>query len=117
MTKIFNRISEKEKRRILRNNATHAEKLIWDKLRKRQINNIRFRRQVSIGPYIVDFYCPELKLVVEIDGEYHLNIEVIEYDKNRERYLRELGIKIVRFTNDEILTGIEPVVEKIRGYC
>lgn len=71
MTLIFNRTSEKTKRRNLRENSTDAERLMWSILRLKRFKGIKFRRQYSIGPYIADFYSPELKLVIEIDGCIH----------------------------------------------
>jgi very-short-patch-repair endonuclease len=84
MTEVFNKTAEKEKRRELRNNLTEAEKIVWNKIRSKQINGKRFRRQVSIGPYVVDFYCPELKLIVEIDGDSHETDDAKEYDDYRD---------------------------------
>jgi very-short-patch-repair endonuclease len=68
MTNIFNRTDEKDKRRKLRNNMTNAEKLLWERIRRRQIRNKRFLRQFSVGKYVIDFYCPEIKLAIEVDG-------------------------------------------------
>ncbi len=94
MTRIFNRTDEKEKRRKLRNNTTQAEKLLWERLRKRQVKNKRFLRQFSVGKYVIDFYCPEIKLAIEADGDTHSSEEEIEYDKNRQREIENIGISI-----------------------
>lgn len=88
-----------EKARLLRNNMTEAEKILWDKLKDRKIFKTRFRRQHPISIFIVDFYCHELKLVIEIDGGIHLNNEVAEHDEGREYDIEKFGIKILRFTN------------------
>ena len=113
MTKIYNRIDQKEKRRILRNNMPNAEKLIWEKLRRRQIKNKRFLRQYSVGKYVIDFFCPEIKLAIEVDGDTHNSSEEIEYDKYRQSEIENLGIKFLRFKNDEIFENIVNVIKKI----
>ncbi len=72
MTEFFNRTSEKSKRQDLRNDATSAEKLLWSKLKGKQLLGVKFRRQYSVGPYILDLYCPSCRLAIELDGESHL---------------------------------------------
>lgn len=113
MTRIFNRTEEKEKRRILRNNMTSAERLLWERLRKRQVKNKRFLRQFSVGKYVIDFYCPEIKLAIEVDGETHSSDEEIEYDQNRQTELEDFGISFLRITNEEIFGNIHNVILKI----
>jgi very-short-patch-repair endonuclease len=114
MTKIFNKKSEKDKRRYLRNNQTFSEKLVWMYLRKNQIYNERFLRQFSIDKFVVDFYCPKLHLAIEIDGDSHFaNIEAINYDKEREKFLRSLDLKIIRFTNIEVNQNLDKVISAI----
>ena len=102
-----------EKARLLRNNMTEAEKIIWDKLKNRNVFKARFRRQHPIGIFIVDFYCHECKLAIEIDGEIHLKNEVIEYDDGRSHDIEKYGIKILRFTNNEVFNGLNNIIEKI----
>lgn len=102
-----------ERRKDLRNNSTPEEILLWLRLKNSQAG-FKFRRQHSIGGYIVDFYCPEKKLVVEIDGPQHLKKENKEYDKVRSNYFAGLNIKVLRFTNLEIGTETEKVVRKIK---
>lgn len=97
----------------LGNNMTATEKIIWEKTCKNQFG-VRIRRQHSIWKYIADFYCHELRLVIEIDGGIHLKKENKEYDIRREITLSEFGIEIIRFTNDEVLNKIEFVTEKIK---
>ena len=75
---------------------------------------VKFRRQHSIGEYIADFYCSKLKLVIEIDGESHFNDEAIEYDSIRTNFFKSLGIEVIRFNNDEVMTNIEGVFEIIQ---
>lgn len=99
--------------RDLRNNMTEAEKKLWSRIRKRQINGFLFLRQKIIGNYIADFYCHELKLVVEVDGGQHYTKEGLEKDKVRDEYMKGLGIKTIRFKNSDVLENIEGVVSQI----
>ncbi len=92
MQHIFNRTSELEKRRILRANMTGEEKILWEKLRNKKLG-IKFKKQYSIGPYVVDFYCSAKKIAIEIDGEIHSTENSQEYDKGREDFIRLFGIK------------------------
>ena len=101
------------KAKELRNNETEAEKIIWEKLKNNKIKNLKFRRQHPISIYIADFYCHQLKLVIEIDGEYHWSKEQIIKDKERTDILNFNGLEIIRFTNNEVLNNINWVMEKI----
>lgn len=96
----------------MRNNATVAEKILWARLRKSQLG-VKFRRQQSIGPYIVDFYCPQIRLVIELDGKQHFNNK--DYDDYRTEYLNALNIKVIRYWNDEIQTSINSVINEIKN--
>lgn len=96
----------------LRKKQTDAEKLLWSNLRNRKLNGYKFRRQHAIKSYIVDFYCAEKMLSIEVDGEIHLKKEQIEYDKNRTEELNLLEIKEIRFTNEEIDKNISLVLKK-----
>ena len=98
------------RRRELRRNATPQEVILWARLRKSQIS-CKFRRQHSVGWYIVDFYCPEKRLAIEIDGSQH--VENKEYDKMRTEYLNELGITVLRFWDNEVNKNLEGVMLKI----
>ena len=109
----FNKSSTLEKRKKLRKNQTEPEKKLWQYLRNKQLKGNKFFRQYGIGEYIADFYCPKLKLVIEIDGESHFNDEAIEYDRIRTEYFNSLGIKVIRFTNTEVMKNIEGVLIKI----
>ena len=102
MTKHYNKKSEQVKRRLLRSNMTYCEKIVWLHLKKRQLG-YRFLRQYSIDQFVIDFYCPELKLAIEIDGNVHDQTDQKEYDIKRQEYLEKFGIKFVRITNDELL--------------
>ena len=104
-------MSLKDLARKLRKNPTDAERKLWQFLRKRQISGYKFRRQVVIEPYIVDFVCFEKKLVVELDGGQHL-LQKNE-DKLREEYLKKKGYSILRFWNDDVLLKTENVTEHI----
>ena len=97
---------------ILRKNMTHSEKLLWEKLKGKQICGIRFRRQHPIDLFIVDFYCHAAKLVVEIDGEIH--DQQTEYDDGRSAEMEKFGIKVIRFTNKEVEENIDHVIDSIK---
>lgn len=99
--------------RHLRQRSTDAENLLWRHLRNRRLRGVKFRRQRAVGPYIVDFYCPEAALVIEIDGGGHL--EQVEADRKRTAYLESHGVKVLRFWNDEVLQQTETVLECIAG--
>ena len=111
---IHNRKYLKRFRKQLRNNATKAETKLWSALRKSQLDNRKFRRQSSIENYIVDFYCPSEKLVIEIDGEVHNNAVNNEYDYKRGKHLKELGFKIIRFSNEEVFNNLDLILEAIK---
>ena len=86
---------------------TDAEFRLWWRLRKPGIEGLRFRRQCPIGPYIVDFFCPERKLVVEVDGGQHGLPELAAHDESRTAWLRQNGYRVVRFWNSEIMSNVE----------
>lgn len=113
MTRVFNRSSEMARRRLLRNNRPRAEVLLWSALKHKQIANHRFRRQYSIGPYIVDFYCPASRLAIEVDGDSHLQPRVEEYDRHRQNYIESFGIRVVRVTNTEVYGDLDGVIRRI----
>ncbi len=104
-------MSLKELARNLRKNSTNAERKLWQCLRKRQIGGYKFRRQLVIEPYIVDFVCLEKKLIVELDGGQHL-LQKNE-DKLREEYLKKKGYRILRFWNDDVLLKTKNVTTHI----
>jgi len=99
--------------RELRKNMTDAEMLLWSKVRRKQLLGYQFYRQRTIGRYIVDFYCPKTKLVIEIDGGQHYFEEEAEADKLRDSYITNLGLRVLRFTNLDVLGNIEGVLEHI----
>jgi very-short-patch-repair endonuclease len=98
----------------LRQKQTEAEKVLWFKLRDRQLNGAKFRRQHRIGSYIVDFACLEKKLIIEIDGGQHNQTLTKENDEQRTLWLEAAGYHVVRFWNNEILQNTEGVLEKIK---
>ncbi|MEL6938272.1 MAG: endonuclease domain-containing protein [Cyanobacteria bacterium J06598_1] len=110
MTRIFNRNSETEKRQYLRAQAPQAEKLLWNRLRRRQIAGVKFRRQYSVERFVLDFYAPQRKLAIEIDGPTHMSAAAKDYDKYRQSFIERLDIQFLRFTNQEIYQNIEGVV-------
>ena len=103
----------KQLSRQLRESMTEAERHLWAKIRMKQLKGYQFYRQKPIGDYVVDFFCPKAKLAIEVDGSHHLVGEKIEYDRIRDEYLSSLGLRVLRFTNTEVLTHIEGVVESI----
>jgi len=114
MDKLYNRPYLKERRVSLRNNMTSAEVMLWNMIKSKQLG-VKFRRQHSIGNYIVDFYSSEIKLVIEMDGGVHQDIIHQSNDEVRDNYLKDLGIKIIRFNNDEIYEDEERVKEELIG--
>jgi very-short-patch-repair endonuclease len=107
-----------EHAREMRKNQTPAEEFLWNLLRNRRFLGYKFRRQHPVAQkYIIDFFCDELRLGVELDGEYHLDPDQKEYDKGRTYELEEFGIKIIRFSNEEVLWETEKILEVIRGIC
>ena len=110
---------QKEKlalRRKLRSNPTNAKMLMWRVLRKKQ-TGFRFRRQHPIGRYIVDFYCPEVRLVIEVDGDVHSLEASVEYDEIRDEFIRAQDYEILRVTNNEVLTNMSMVFALIKDIC
>ena len=103
----------KDKSRLLRRNQTESEKKLWSGLRGKQLQGVQFYRQKPIGNYIVDFFAPMVKLVIEIDGSQHRQEDYLQRDENRDAYLTGLGLKILRFNSRVVLMEINAVVEVI----
>lgn len=103
----------KDPARTLRTHLTDSEQLLWSRLRRKQILGVQFYRQKPLGNYIVDFYAPRARLVVEVDGSQHLEREQVRYDRQRTRYLEHQGMRVLRFNNLEVLQELEAVVEEI----
>jgi len=100
----------------LRENQTEAEEKFWLAVKDNQIEGYKFRRQHPLSIYVVDFYCHALQLVIEIDGEYHLSEEQQILDKQRTADIEFQGLKVVRFTNDEIMSNLEEAIDKIKSH-
>ncbi len=101
-----------ERAKQLRKRPTEAETKLWNRLRRKQLDGLRFRRQAPIGPYIVDFFCPTAKLVVELDGGQHATQEA--YDERRTQWLEARGYQVRRFWNNDVLENIEGVLGEIQ---
>jgi very-short-patch-repair endonuclease len=103
----------KEPARQLRSNMTDSERVLWSRLRGKQLLGVQVYRQKPIGPYIVDFYAPRTRLAIEVDGSQHLDEEHAERDRERDDYLESAGIKVLRFNSREVLKETDAVVEVI----
>lgn len=97
----------------LRRSMTRAESVLWEALRNRKCNNLKFRRQVNIGPYIVDFLCKEYSVIVEVDGSIHSEEFQKEHDIGRDEYLTYKGYRVLRFTNANVMNDLDNVLSKI----
>lgn len=100
----------------LRKNLTDAEKILWASLRNRKIKGYKFRRQHPIGKYVVDFYCHEKLLIIELDGGIHENPDAKERDDGREYDLKNLGLTIIRFKNEEVESDLQSVINEINKH-
>ena len=103
----------KQYSRELRKGMTNTEILLWSKIKNKQLKDSQFYRQKIIGDFIVDFYCPKCKLVIELDGEQHYSIEGKQKDMQRDIYLTSLGLKVLRFSDNEVFSNLEGVLERI----
>jgi len=101
--------------RTLRKNMTDSELKLWSRIRRKQMHGLQFYRQRPIGHYIVDFYCPQAQLVLEVDGSGHMNKYRSDKDQYRDNYLKQQGVRVLRFDNLQILNQIDAVIEKIYG--
>ena len=100
----------------MRKHPTAAEDVLWQRLRKGQIKGLRFRRQQAIGQFIVDFYCFEARLVIEVDGSIHSQPGHAEYDTERHNYLDSLGLRVLRFSNTQVIDHPESVLTFINDW-
>ena len=114
--KTFNRKNLKERRKKLRNNPTQAEVFLWGYLKNSQLEGRKFRRQSSIKNFIVDFYCPEEKLVIELDGDFHFDEKAIKDDERRSEVLEKEGLKVIRFENQEVLLNLDSAIKEIKRH-
>jgi len=100
----------------MRKNPTLSEEILWKRLRKLRSDGFIFRRQHPIAIFIADFYCHKLKLIIEVDGEVHFDDLAREHDDGRTAELEKFGIKVIRFTNEQILKDQEHVIKQIEDY-
>ena len=101
-----NHPATKEYRQLLRRTETPTERMLWRKLRNKQLDGYRFRQQHGFGPYILDFYCPVLRLCIELDGDIHNDENVRQKDNDRTIFLNQNKISVIRFKNNEVETDI-----------
>lgn len=113
-SEIFNLESTKSTRQMLRNNMPQPEVILWSKLKGKQLDGLKFRRQYGIESFVVDFYCPMVKLAIEIDGNSHFCENNQEKGKWRQKIIEKYGINFLRFTNNEINENLTGVLEEIR---
>src|ERR1700677_4873045 len=99
MTEYFNRSEEKDRRRGLRNDMPASGVLLWLEFRGKQLLGRKFRRQYSVGPYCIDFFCPEISLAIELDGDTHFTDEAKRQDHDRHEWIESFGLRFLRFTN------------------
>src|SRR5436309_3009661 len=100
--------------RAMRRDLTPAERVLWQALRRRQLLGLRFRRQYPLGSFILDFCCPERRLMIEVDGNAHQQADQHEYDELRTQHLQSFGYRILRFRNAEVLHRLDRVLDRIR---
>src|SRR4030042_2155374 len=112
-TSFLNKISLKSRRQILRKNSTDAERKLWTRIRNKQLPGLKFYRQFSVGPYILDFYCPVCRLAIELDGGQHAKIKQKIYDDKRTDFLRCNNISVIRFWDNDVLQNIDGVLKKV----
>ena len=114
MTNIFNKKEFTFRRKILRQESPRAERLLWKKLKGKQVHGQKFRRQVGINRYVVDFYCPQIGLVIEVDGGSHTASKFDEErDKYRQNEIERLNIRFLRFNNDDVYLRLNEVMDMI----
>ena len=113
MPEVHNRSALEPRRKELRSNLTPAEAALWKILQRSQVSGKKFRRQHSVGNYILDFYCPECRLAVELDGQPHFSPVAWEHDLHRTEYLEELNIRVLRFENRDVFEHLEWVLRTI----
>ena len=113
MGTLFNRPDQKQRRQYLRTHMTKAEVILWSSLKGRGVRGEKFRRQQGVGVYILDFYCPSLRLAIELDGESHETTEAKKKDRERQDQLEQVGIRFLRFSNEAVLGDPDTVVARI----
>ncbi len=116
MTLIFNRSEQTPLRKKLRNSMTKSETVLWKHLKGSQIG-FKFRRQCGIGKYIADFYCPSVRLVIEVDGITHYDPKVLANDREKEMYFQSLGLTVKRYSTEQVFHFIQEVIGELRWIC
>ncbi len=112
-TPIHNNSELKHLRKSLRNELTPVERVLWNVLKQSNLGGYKFRRQHSVGRYIVDFYCPSRRFAIELDGDSHFTDEANEYDLERTKFLNALNIHVLRFLNTDVYENLNAVCERI----
>jgi very-short-patch-repair endonuclease len=115
MTKHYNITPLTQRRRSLRKNLSKAEAILWRQLSRKQMLGFKFRRQYGVDQYVIDFYSPELKLAIEVDGESHFLDGAEEYDQQRQEYIEAFGITFLRFLNTDVYKNLDGVLDTIAG--
>jgi very-short-patch-repair endonuclease len=113
MAEHYNIEKLKKRRQTLRNNLSKAEAILWNHLSRKQMLGYKFRRQYSVDQYVIDFYCPRLKLAIEIDGDSHFVSRADERDKARQEHIKAYGFRFLRFTNEDVYKNIDGVCQNI----
>jgi len=116
MKRLFNLLKQKNRRKYLRNNMTGSEIVFWSMIKNSQLG-YKFRRQYSVGSYILDFYCPQLKLCVEIDGDVHDYTKTKIRDRKRDYFLKSLGINVKRYRNEDIEGYPDKIIKNLIFIC
>jgi very-short-patch-repair endonuclease len=116
MSTIFNQIKYTARRRALRRSMSKAEVVLWTHLSRRQMEGCKFRRQYSVNQFVIDFYCPQLKLAIEIDGDSHFKENSENKDAERQAFIEAFGINFMRFTNNDIYENIDGVLQTIHEW-
>jgi len=115
MTLHFNITPLKKRRRYLRNHLPKAEVLLWMHLSNRQMLGYKFRRQYSVDKFVVDFYCPELRLAIEVDGDSHFTPRALIYDRGRQHHIESFGIRFLRVMNEDVYESLDAVLDEIEA--
>jgi very-short-patch-repair endonuclease len=102
--------------RVLRKNMTESELLLWSRIRRKQLHDRQFYRQKIIGNYVVDFYCPSAKLIVQVDGSQHFAVNGLQADSAQDGYMNRHGFRVLRFPSWEVLSNIDGVVSEIYDF-
>jgi very-short-patch-repair endonuclease len=113
VTILYNQSWGRERRKEFRRESTEAEKALWDVLRDRRLLDVKFRRQYGVGGYILDFYAPQLKFAIEVDGPIHDTNFSKDYDRIREEYLDDVGIEVIHVKNDDVLNSSAELIEQV----